>query len=280
MLSYRHSFHAGNFADVLKHLILQRMLAHLSKKDAPFCCIDTHAGAGSYDLSHAYALKNKEFAQGIGKVWQRDDLPPCMLEYVQQIKSFNRDAKLTRYPGSPLLTQRLLRSKDRLICYELHSTDVELLTKAIKRDPRVQVLHADGLQDSIKRLPPAERRGMVLIDPSYEVKADYTLVVETLKKMHLRFATGTFALWYPVVDRKRNQALELAMKATGIKNIQLFELGIAADDALPGMTSSGLLVINPPFTLLTEMRVALPWLAETLGIAGAGHYRIEQLAAE
>ncbi|NOT84600.1 MAG: 23S rRNA (adenine(2030)-N(6))-methyltransferase RlmJ [Methylococcaceae bacterium] len=280
MLSYRHSFHAGNFADVLKHLILQRILAHLSKKEAPFCCVDTHAGAGGYDLNHAYALKNKEFEQGIGKLWHRDDLPSCMTEYIRLIKTFNRENKLARYPGSPLLIQGSLRLKDRLFCYELHSTDIELLSKAIKRDPRVNVLHADGLEVSLKLLPPSERRGLVLIDPSYEIKTDYTAVVAALKKMHHRFATGIFALWYPVVDRKRSEALEQAIKATGIKNIQLFELGVTADDTLPGMTASGLVVINPPWILMAEMRNALPWLAETLGISGAGHYRIEQLVAE
>ncbi|MEQ1637210.1 MAG: 23S rRNA (adenine(2030)-N(6))-methyltransferase RlmJ [Methylococcales bacterium] len=280
MLSYRHGFHAGNFADVLKHLILQRILAHLSKKEAPFCCIDTHAGAGGYDLNHDYALKNKEFEQGIAKLWHRYDLPQSMIEYVQLIKLFNNSAKLNRYPGSPLLIQKLMRNKDRLICYELHSTDVVFLSNAIRRDPRVSAIHADGLEAGLKRLPPAERRGLVLIDPSYEVKADYLLVAESLKKMHQRFATGIFALWYPVVDRKRNNALEQAIKATGIKNIQLFELGIVADNVLPGMTASGLLVVNPPWTLKAEMQTALPWLAVTLGISGAGSYRIEQLVAE
>jgi 23S rRNA (adenine2030-N6)-methyltransferase len=280
MLSYRHAFHAGNFADVLKHTILQRILAHLSQKPTPFFCIDTHAGAGGYDLSHAHALKNQEFEQGIGKLWRRDDLPQSLLGYMQDIKAFNREAKLNRYPGSPLLMQAGLRSKDRLFLFELHGTDVALLTQAVKGDLRIRVLQADGLLDSPKLLPPLERRGLVFIDPSYEIKADYTLVVEALKKMHQRFATGIYALWYPVIDRKRQQALERAIKATGIKNIQLFELGIAVDASLPGMTASGLFVINPPWTLATEMRTALPWLAEVLGMAGAGHYKIEQLVAE
>jgi 23S rRNA (adenine2030-N6)-methyltransferase len=280
MLSYRHAFHAGNYADVLKHLVLQRILAHLRQKETPFCCIDTHAGAGCYDLSQPYALKNKEFEQGIGTLWQRDDVPPSLREYVQLIRDFNQEAKLSRYPGSPLLIQHLLRSKDRLLCYELHTTDLGLLSKALKGDRRINVQHADGLQASLARLPPLERRGLIFIDPSYEVKADYTLVVEAIKKMHQRFATGIIALWYPVVERKRNQALERAIKAAGINNIQLFELGIAADNTLPGMTASGLVVINPPWTLAAEMRTALPWLAATLGIVGAGHFRIEQLAAE
>lgn len=280
MLSYRHSFHAGNFADVLKHFTLQRILAHLCQKPAPFCCIDTHAGAGAYDLSQGYALKNKEFEQGISKVWQRDDIPACMMAYVQTIKHFNRQAQLNRYPGSPILMQTSLRANDRLFLFELHSTDISYLTQAVKRDARVKVAYAEGLESSLKLLPPHERRGLIFIDPSYELKSDYSTVVAMLKKMHNRFATGTYALWYPVVERKRNQVLENALKTADIKNIQLFELGIVADNALSGMTASGLIIINPPWTLNAEMRIALPWLADVLGLAGAGHYRIETIAGE
>ncbi len=154
MLSYRHSFHAGNFADVLKHLILQRILAHLRLKDAPFCCIDTHAGAGGYDLNHSYALKNKEFESGIGKLWQRNDLPVCILPYIGCVKAFNQGEKLSNYPGSPLLIQSHLRSKDRLFLFELHITDLAHLTQAVKNDQRIKVVQADGLQDSLKLLPP------------------------------------------------------------------------------------------------------------------------------
>lgn len=280
MLSYRHSFHAGNFADVLKHFTLQRILAHLSQKPAPFCCIDTHAGAGAYDLSQGYALKNKEFEQGIGKLWQRDDLPTCMVDYIHAIKTFNRQDKLNRYLGSPLLMQASLRPKDRLFLFELHNTEITHLTQAVKPDARIKVVHAEGLESSVKLLPPHERRGLIFIDPSYELKSDYSSVVTYLKKMHQRFATGTYALWYPVVERKRNQILEKAIKTTDIKNIQLFELGIMADNNLSGMTASGLIIINPPWTLSADMRITLPWLAEVLGHAGAGHYRIETLAGE
>ena len=171
MLSYRHSFHAGNFADVLKHIILIKILEHLGKKDKPFCCIDTHAGPGDYALNEGYALKNREFENGIAKLWRRDDLPDCIADYVTLIKKFNNTDELSRYPGSPLIIKQFLRSKDRLFLYELHSTEIQLLSAAVGRDRRIKVFHADGLKNAVGLLPPNEHRGLVLIDPSYEIKA-------------------------------------------------------------------------------------------------------------
>jgi len=280
MLSYRHSFHAGNFADVLKHIILIKILEHLKKKDKPFCCIDTHAGPGEYALDEGYALKNREFENGIGKLWQRDDLPDSLANYVNFIKKFNNTDELIRYPGSPLIIKQFLRNNDRLFLYELHSTEIELLNLAVTRDRRVKLFHADGLKNVLGLLPPNEHRGMILIDPSYEIKSDYNLVIETLIQMHKRFATGIYALWYPVVERSRNKQLEKAIKNSGIKNVQLFELGIKTDTHEHGMTASGMIVVNPPWTLAADMQQILPWLADVLGIEGAGLYRIEMLVGE
>jgi len=278
MLSYRHAFHAGNFADVLKHTILIQILEHLGKKDKPFCCIDTHAGPGKYELDGDYAQKNQEYQNGIGKLWQRDDLPECVAEYLNLVKRFNQPDKLTRYPGSPLLIKQMLRNKDRLCLFELHSTEIKLLKDLTSQ--HITVSHGDGLKDSLKLLPPIERRGLVLIDPSYEIKNDYTQVVDALKLMHKRFAVGTYALWYPVINRRKNQLLEKAIQTSGINNVQLFELGIRNDSNEHGMTSSGMIVINPPWTLLSQMQQTLPWLAEALGQEGEGFYRIETLVAE
>ncbi|MDD1642869.1 MAG: 23S rRNA (adenine(2030)-N(6))-methyltransferase RlmJ [Methylococcaceae bacterium] len=280
MLSYRHSFHAGNFADVLKHIILIKILEHLKKKDKPFCCIDTHAGPGEYALDEGYALKNREFENGIGKLWQRDDLPDSLANYVNFIKKFNNTDELIRYPGSPLIIKQFLRNNDRLFLYELHSTEIELLNLAVTRDRRVKLFHADGLKNVLGLLPPNEHRGMILIDPSYEIKSDYNLVIETLIQMHKRFATGIYALWYPVVERSRNKHLEKAIKNSGIKNVQLFELGIKTDTHEHGMTASGMIVVNPPWTLVADMQQISPWLADVLGIDGAGLYRIETLVGE
>jgi len=278
MLSYRHAFHAGNFADVLKHTILIQILEHLGKKDKPFCCIDTHAGPGKYELDGDYAQKNQEYQNGIGKLWQRDDLPEYVAEYLNLVKRFNQPDKLTRYPGSPLLIKQMLRNKDRLCLFELHSTEIKLLKDLTSQ--HITVSHGDGLKDSLKLLPPIERRGLVLIDPSYEIKNDYTQVVDALKLMHKRFAVGTYALWYPVINRRKNQLLEKAIQTSGINNVQLFELGIRNDSNEHGMTSSGMIIINPPWTLLSQMQQTLPWLAEALGQEGEGFYRIETLVAE
>lgn len=280
MLSYRHSFHAGNFADVLKHLVLIKILAYLGKKDKPYCCIDTHAGPGDYALNGDYALKNKEFENGIAQLWQRDDLPDNVAAYVDVIKKFNATDDLRRYPGSPLITRQFLRNKDRAFLYELHTTEITLLNAAVGYDKRIKVFHEDGLKNAVGLLPPNEHRGLVLIDPSYEMKNDYQLVTETLVQMHKRFATGTYALWYPVVERSRNQQLERAIKTSGLKNVQLFELGIKTDTHEHGMTASGMIVINPPWTLTADMQQVLPWLADVLGIDGAGSYRIETLVGE
>ncbi|MCX7102542.1 MAG: 23S rRNA (adenine(2030)-N(6))-methyltransferase RlmJ [Methylobacter sp.] len=280
MLSYRHAFHAGNFADVLKHIILILNLEYLTKKDKPFCCMDTHAGPGKYDLEGDYALKNREFDSGIAKLWQREDLPDSVAHYLSLVKRFNSTDNLSRYPGSPLITKQLLREKDRLCLYELHSTEFKLLTEIANKDKRMHVFHADGLTASLKQLPPFEKRGLILLDPSYEIKSDYQQVVETLIAMHKRFASGTYALWYPVIERARNKKLELALRNCGIKNIQLFELGIRADSNEHGMTASGMIVINPPWTLAPEMKQVLPWLADILGHDLEGFYRIETMAEE
>ncbi len=280
MLSYRHSFHAGNFADVLKHLVLIKILEHLCTKDKPFCCIDTHAGAGAYQLDSDYAQKNKEFDNGIGALWQLDNLPDAVADYVKIIKNFNATDKLTTYPGSPLIIQQFLRQQDHLFANELHPAEIELLKLAIKRDRRITVQHAEGLQTALGLLPPKAKRGLVLIDPSYEIKSDYETVIDYLFKFYKRFANGTFALWYPVVDRARNTQLEKAIKQSALKNVHLYELGIKADTLEHGMTASGMIVINPPWKLAGDLQNCLPYLANTLGLEGNGYYRIETLVAE
>jgi 23S rRNA (adenine2030-N6)-methyltransferase len=282
MLSYQHGYHAGNFADVLKHIILVQALKYLKTKDKPLCYVDTHSGSGDYGLNTGDALKNKEFLGGIDKLWQINDLPGCVGDYVELLKQFNGTKPLNRYPGSPLIASQLLSEKDRLFLYELHTAESRLLTAnhQIKRDKRVKVFRADGLKDSLGLLPPKEHRGLILIDPSYEIKNEYQTVVTALKEMTKRFASGCYLLWYPVVARKRNQYMERALKTSGITNIQLFELGIRADSDEFGMTACGMIAVNPPWTLLTEMQQVLPWLAETLGENEQGHFRIEQLVGE
>lgn len=279
MLSYRHAFHAGNFADVLKHFTLIQLIDYLQQKDKAVCYIDTHAGAGGYALNSDYALKNSEFVSGIGKLWAQDVLPTALERYVSLIKSLNVGKQLLRYPGSPLISKHLLRPQDRMVLFELHSTEIKLLHTLMKRDPRITVNHDDSLSNAIKLLPPKERRGLILIDPSYEMKTDYAQVVDTLEKMYKRFATGTYALWYPVIERRRIDKLENKLRLSGIKNMQLFELAIAADGVNSGMTACGMIVINPPWTLKAQMQEVLPFLVQQLS-DNAGFFRIEQLADE
>lgn len=280
MLSYRHSYHAGNFADVLKHSVLIHILDHLKKKHKPFCYVDTHAGAGSYLLNSAPAEKTQEYQHGIAKLWQAEGLSPAIAAYINVVKAFNIDAALNRYPGSPMIARHLLRPQDRLYLYELHNTEIDILRLSVNKDKRVQVMHQDGFKKSLAIMPPQQRRGLVLIDPSYEIKTEYNRVFETILQLYKRFATGTFALWYPVVQRQRIDELEQKILASSLRNVQLFELAQLADNDAQGMTASGMIVVNPPWTLQAEMQQALPFLADKLGMADQGGYRIKQLKDE
>jgi len=280
VLSYRHSYHAGNYADVLKHTVMVSILDYLLQKDKPFCYLDTHSGCGAYQLDSEQSLKTGEFKDGIAKLWGKQNLPVPVSRYLEQVSTFNGVDKLNSYPGSPMICNQMRRDDDRMFLFELHPNEFTNMRGNFSGDRRIKMANTDGLQGLIANMPPKERRGLVLIDPSYEIKTEYEEVVESLIAAHRRFATGTYALWYPVVKRTVINKMERALKASGIKNIQLFELGIQADSEEHGMTSSGMIVINPPWTLLKEMQHSLPFLAETLGIDGQGQYRVETLVAE
>lgn len=280
MLSYRHAFHAGNHADVLKHVVLLNILDHMVKKDKPFCCVDTHAGPGTYRLTGEYAQKTREYDTGIARLWDRDDLPGAVARYVSIVREANDGGELRTYPGSSYFERRCLRRGDRLFLFELHSTEIELLRAFAGRDRRIKVVHGDGLGECIGLFPPEERRGVALLDPAYEIKTDYRQVVETLDRLYRRFATGTYAIWYPVIERHRVNLLERAVKRTGIHRVHRYELGIRPDAQGRGMTASGVIVVNPPWTLDSEMKDILPFLARALGDGGRGFYRVDVLAGE
>ncbi len=279
MLSYRHGYHAGNFADVLKHLVLTRILAHMVSKPKPFCCIDTHAGAGVYALESRHAQKNREFDRGVGLLWQRDDAPDVVAAYLAVVRMLNGSGELRRYPGSPFFERLWLRTQDRLLLHELHPADFEALAGFAGDDGRIRVKREDGFEACVALLPPPERRGVIVIDPSYELKTDYRLAVKTLSRAYRRFSTGVYALWYPVIERPRVHALEHALRVSGIENAHLFELGVRPDGIGAGMTASGMIVVNGPWTLEAEMRVALPWLARVLGEDGGGYFRMYPLGS-
>lgn len=285
MLSYLHSYHAGNFADVLKHLNLVHALDYLSEKPKPMLYFDSHSGAGIYQLHNAEAQKNQEYLNGIGALWKIDCSDyPSLQRYKSLVAELNQpqDGNLNFYPGSPWFADKLLREQDKLQLCELHPREQQSLRKNLGSNRRVKLFFKDGFQQAIASMPPPSRRGLMLIDPPYEDKKDYRKVVDTLVECHKRFATGSYALWYPVVERKTIDKMCKAFVESGMRNIQVFELGIAPDTQGRGMNGSGMLWINPPWTLFAEMQSTLPFLAEKLGQANnnRGYYRCEQLVAE
>jgi len=277
LLSYRHSFHAGNHADVLKHIVLIEILEHLIKKDSTFDYIDTHAGAGLYNLQSEHASKLQEYTQGIAKL-NREEFPE-LASYFAILSKHNSTENLNFYPGSPLIAADFLRNKDRAWLYELHPKDADLLLKNTGRNNNIRVMRDDGFKGLLSLLPPVSRRGLVLIDPSYEIKTDYGKVFTILAEAHKKFPTGTYALWYPVIDRMTIDKLERKFIRSGIKKIQRFELGIAADQFGTGMSSSGMIVINSPWTLMDKMNAVLPKLVSAIGGVGA-FYKCEELVGE
>lgn len=288
MLSYQHGFHAGNFADVLKHMVSLQVLHYFNQKDKPYFYLDTHAGSGGYNLNSAQANKTAEFANGIGKLWEyvnTKNIPEAIRDYLKAVESFNlvcHSKMLNFYPGSPWFAQYFLREQDRGSLFELHPAEFKNLIEHSRHHrgecQRIKLFQDNGFQACLSQLPPKERRGFVMMDPPYEVKEDYNTAVQTLIKAHKKFATGTFALWYPVVERARIKKMEKQFIDSGIKNIQLFELGIDADTA-KGMQSAGMIIINPPWTLMNSMQQALPFLAEQLAPQTA-HFRCLQLVDE
>ncbi|EIZ8956556.1 23S rRNA (adenine(2030)-N(6))-methyltransferase RlmJ [Cronobacter sakazakii] len=280
MLSYRHSFHAGNHADVLKHTVQSLIIESLKEKEKPFLYLDTHAGAGRYLLSGEHAERTGEYLEGIARIWQRDDLPAELAPYISAVSHFNRSGQLRYYPGSPLIARQLLRPQDSLQLTELHPSDFPLLRGEFQKDERARVERADGYQQLKSKLPPASRRGLILIDPPYEIKTDYQAVVQGISEGYKRFATGVYALWYPVVLRNQIKRMMNDLESTGIRRILQIELAVRPDSDQRGMTASGMIVINPPWKLEQQMATLLPWLHKALVPAGTGHTTLKWVVPE
>ena len=273
MLSYRHAFHAGNHADVLKHAVLVHLLAYLAQKDKAFWYVDTHAGGAGYTLDDAWAQKNAEYESGIARLWDRKDLPASIASYVAQVRALNPDGRLRTYPGSSQIAMRMLREQDRMRLFELHSTESRGLQAHYAKDaPRVMVQAGDGFDGLKSVLPPPSRRGLVLIDPSYEDKRDYARARAALEDALQRFATGVYVLWYPIVQRSESERFPEQLKQLQRKDWLHASLTVkspAADGY--GLHGSGLFVLNPPWTLPAMLAEALPYLRDVLGQdAGAG----------
>lgn len=282
MLSYRHAFHAGNHADVLKHFVLLQILAHAAQKDKPFWYIDTHAGAGMYALDKGYAKQNAEFDSGISRLWDKHELPAALADYVALVKRLNPSGELRRYPGSPACAQELLRKDDRMRLFELHPNDSKLLRQAfLAGDRQVLSRHVlieteDGFAGIKALLPPPSRRAVVLIDPPYEEKRDYQRVVQSLKDSLQRFSTGTYIVWYPMLQRPEPQQMLDKLKKLGLNSWLHVALKVQTP-ALDGfgMHGSGLFVVNPPWTLPGTLSEVMPYLAQTLGQDSGAAFTLE-----
>lgn len=280
MLSYRHGYHAGNHADVLKHAVMVHCIDYMTRKDTAFWVIDTHAGAGGYDLDSVFASKNQEHQNGVLRVHQASTLnSPLLQRYCELVRSFNQvgthsTKALHYYPGSPQIALALLRPQDKLTLFELHSTEAPALSQSMSANKRqVHVIKGDGLAGLKGLLPPAPRRAFTLIDPAYELPNDYTTVVDALRRAINRFSTGVYALWYPVLQKPASQAL-LPHLCDTIKlpwlSVQLHVSSVEKG----GMSGSGMFVINPPWTLKQELENALPEMVQLLGMDTAARYSL------
>jgi len=282
MFSYRHGFHAGNHADVLKHFVLMQVIAHATQKDKPFWYIDTHAGAGQYSLDAGYATQNAEYESGIAKLWNESDLPQPLLNYVGFIKSLNqpsspKTAKLNMYPGSPLCAQALLRADDRMRLFELHPSDFDILRENFKGHQRtVKIDMSNGFAGIKAILPPPPRRAVVLIDPPYEEKQDYQRVIEMIKDSLQRFATGTYIVWYPLLQRPEPHQMVGKLKQLDLKSWLNVSLTVQEPSSEGfGMYGSGLFIVNPPWTLPNTLNEVMPYLTEKLAVDDDASFGID-----
>jgi len=280
MLAYRHAFHAGNHADVLKHTVLMLVLRYMNRKDKPYRLIDTHAGAGGYSLEGQYAQKKGEYLDGIGRLWDRDDLPGPLADYVDLVRRFNAGGRMEQYPGSPALAQMLLRPTDQLRLFERHPTDHRILAAFLGETRGAEVYDSDGFDGLKGQVPPSSRRAAVLIDPSYEGHGDYGRVVASLREALARFAEGVYMVWYPQVQKLEAAQLPKRLEGLAPKGWLHARLTVQVPDSQGfGLAGSGMFILNPPYTLHDQLLEILPYLVEVLGQYDGAKYLIEQKAA-
>ncbi|MBC52508.1 MAG: 23S rRNA (adenine(2030)-N(6))-methyltransferase RlmJ [Gammaproteobacteria bacterium] len=272
MLSYRHAYHAGNHADVLKHLTLLAILQQLRIKDKPFVGLDTHCGNGFYNLGSDPARKTGEAAQGFLRLWQQrtklqdTDLVGDYLALVAGLNPVDTGATIGNYPGSPAIMQSQLRDDDQLILMELHSTEIDHLRDNFKRDARISIHHRDGFEGAVALTPPMPRRGLLLMDPAYENKADYQQAIRTVQAVHRRWPTGIIALWYPMLGQSRDLSGLVKQKLGNVADSVSLELTVAPQSDEFGMHGSGMLILNPPWQLTERVNAALKKIGPLLQV--------------
>src|ERR1700729_3946697 len=282
-MNYRHAFHAGGFADVVKHIVLVRILTWLQDKPGAFRVIDTHAGAGVYDLTGEEAQRTGEWLTGIARVMQArfsETVLPLVTPYLDIVRAFNPPAQLHAYPGSPLIARAMLRPQDRLTACEVEPKARKRLIDALRRDTQARVVDLDGWVALPAFVPPNERRGLILIDPPFEQKDEFTRIADGFSEAFAKWPTGSYLMWYPVKSRRATDNLARQVAETAGAGAQpgkclRLEFSVAPQAADTGLISAGLLIVNPPWKLLGELKAILPELEKPLGQGGAGRFRLE-----
>jgi 23S rRNA (adenine2030-N6)-methyltransferase len=285
-MNYQHAFHAGNFADVHKHIVLTRVLDYLRQKPAAFRVVDTHAGAGRYDLFGPQAARSGEWRDGIARLFAMprsgaagtDAAQALIAPYLDIVAALNPGGPLRLYPGSPLIVKALLRRQDRLIACELEPSAAASLEAVLRGDARAKALAMDGWMALFANIPPKERRGLVVIDPPYEESMDFARLSQTVAQAHRKWANGVYLLWYPIKTRAAPDALGRRLRRLAVPKILRCELTITPPRADGALAGSGLIIVNPPFPLQRELQVVLPVLTRLLAPMGA--YRLDWLSKE
>ncbi len=282
-MNYRHSYHAGGFSDVLKHIVVIAIISEMISKDKPLCYLDTHAGRGLYHLGSEFAKKTDESVMGIQKLFSYHQasngvrpIPPLVETYMRTIQ---RLGYTEYYPGSPLIAEAFLRETDRLILMELQSEEHRILQKNVRGDHRIAVHHQDGYLGLKAFLPPPERRGLTLIDPAFEKPEEWKQLLASIKVGLRQFPTGVFAIWYPIKDLWQVNQFLKSVSSLGLESAIVAELGIYPQDAPLSLMGSGMLIINPPWQCAEVLARTLPWVWKALAVNGAGGWRVQMLAS-
>lgn len=280
-MNYRHIYHAGNFADVVKHIILSRVILYMQRKDAAFRVLDTHAGIGLYDLSSEEAQKTGEWRTGIGLIMEAaakvpKDVKPLIEPYLEVVRSFNSEEGIQQYPGSPLLTRKLLRNQDRMTALELHPDDFETLQTHFEGDYQARITHLDGWLGLKSHMPPKERRGVTLVDPPFEVFHEFFNLLKGMQDANSRFSSGTVLMWYPIKNRQACDEFRSELYKTKIPAILDLSLEIRPQKGrVNTFDGTGMAILNPPYALEKELKLIVPWLKNILEEnKGSGQYRV------